>query len=150
MKLLRVKMGKGNTLSVIYHSVPPRPLNYTFSDMLQTSEGSRPRGGSRSVVVSSNAPEEYVERFRSRPTTRPAIIDFSGATVKLFRGKGARLLHNGFPPKKIVQSAATRFGRKLLHEVCAFRPLTTMVTMTEQEMYCKMTVIFCSLLPTMN
>ncbi|KAK7112365.1 uncharacterized protein [Littorina saxatilis] len=94
----------------IYRSVPPRPLSYTFSDVLQASleprtSGRDRRSRSKTAPVSTNAPEEYAERFKSRPSTRPAVIDFNGNGVKMYNtGSGGgtgvfrRLNNPGFSP----------------------------------------------------
>ena len=99
-------------MTTMYRSVPPRPLSYTFSDILQASLEVRtpgraggvwraaPARRSKTAPVSTNAPEEYAERFKSRPTTRPAVIDFDGAGVKMYSGSGGasrRFNKPGFP-----------------------------------------------------
>ncbi|XP_076447353.1 uncharacterized protein LOC143284525 [Babylonia areolata] len=92
----------------MYQSVPPRPLSYTFSDVLHASleTGTQASGGgggggstgvarkvrsktapvSAGAAANQNAAEEYAERFRARPTTRPAVIDFNGRGVKMYTG----------------------------------------------------------------
>lgn len=95
-------------MTTIYRSVPPRPLSYTFSDVLKTSlaepriPGRAKRCRSKTAPVSTNAPEEYAERFKARPTTRPAVIDFNGASVKMYAARGGcRQLNSlGFPAVK--------------------------------------------------
>ncbi|KAK7500954.1 hypothetical protein BaRGS_00007834 [Batillaria attramentaria] len=100
--------GAGTMTSAIYRSVPPRPLSYTFSDVLQASLDPRATGGrktksrSKTAPVSTNAPEEYAERFKARPTTRPAVIDFNGTTVKLHTTRAVRRSYPGFPPVKTM------------------------------------------------
>lgn len=104
-------MEKAGTLATMYHSVPPRPLSYTFSDVLQDSvSGDRGDGTrSRTAPVSTNAPEEYAERFKSRPTTRPAVIDFNGTTVNLYPKIGLPRPNAGFSPVKSKQGQGHRF-----------------------------------------
>ena len=113
-------MGRAGSVNIIYRSVPPRPLSYTFSDVLQTSlEPARTpgragrRSRSRTAPVSTNAPEEYAERFKARPTTRPAVIEFNGTSVTMYAagagggGRGIRrLTHHGFPAVRARNVAA--------------------------------------------
>lgn len=104
-----LRMGRAaGSMTTIYRSVPPRPLSYTFSDVLKTSlaepriPGRAKRCRSKTAPVSTNAPEEYAERFKARPTTRPAVIDFNGASVKMYAARGGcRQLNSlGFPAVK--------------------------------------------------
>ena len=86
----------------IYRSVPPRPLSFGLSDMLDPRSlgymGGRLR--SSTAPISSNTPEEFAHRFKARPTTRPRIIEFDGSSVT---PKGRHAIHqhpavsNGFP-----------------------------------------------------
>ncbi|GFS08333.1 hypothetical protein ElyMa_001271400 [Elysia marginata] len=86
----------------IYRSVPPRPLSYGLSEMLDPRSlgymGGRHR--SSTAPVSSNTPEEFAHRFKARPTTRPRVIEFDGSSVT---PKGRHVIHqhpavsNGFP-----------------------------------------------------
>ncbi|XP_071108005.1 uncharacterized protein [Haliotis cracherodii] len=68
--------------SLIYRSVPPRPLSYTFTDILETYP-SKGKSRSKTAPVSTNAPEEYAQRFKSRPTTRPKVVEFDGNSFNL-------------------------------------------------------------------
>ncbi|XP_067671091.1 uncharacterized protein [Haliotis asinina] len=68
--------------SLIYRSVPPRPLSYTFTDILETYP-TQGKSRSKTAPVSTNAPEEYAQRFKSRPTTRPKVVEFDGNAFKL-------------------------------------------------------------------
>ena len=102
-----LRMGRAGTMNTIYRSVPPRPLSYTFSDVLKTSleprtPGRAKRCRSKTAPVSTNAPEEYAERFKARPTTRPAVIDFNGTSFKMYAARGGfRKPHSlGFPAVK--------------------------------------------------
>ncbi|XP_046567835.1 uncharacterized protein LOC124276214 [Haliotis rubra] len=68
--------------SLIYRSVPPRPLSYTFTDILETYP-TQGKSRSKTAPVSTNAPEEYAQRFKSRPTTRPKVVEFDGNAFQL-------------------------------------------------------------------
>ena len=75
---------------MVYRSVPPRPLSYTLTDVLE-SRASKLR--SKTAPVSGNTPEEYAQRFKSRPITRPKVIDFDGSVV----AEGSHATSQGFP-----------------------------------------------------
>ncbi|GFN78528.1 hypothetical protein PoB_000503400 [Plakobranchus ocellatus] len=83
----------------IYRSVPPRPLGYGLSDMLDPRTlgylGGRHR--SSTAPVSGNTPEEFAHRFKARPTTRPRIIDFDGSSVTPKGHYHPSAISNGFP-----------------------------------------------------
>nr|KAG5709507.1 hypothetical protein BaRGS_023189 [Batillaria attramentaria] len=64
--------------------------------------GRKTKSRSKTAPVSTNAPEEYAERFKARPTTRPAVIDFNGTTVKLHTTRAVRRSYPGFPPVKTM------------------------------------------------
>ncbi|KAL8586852.1 hypothetical protein ACOMHN_052728 [Nucella lapillus] len=112
----------GAGVNTLYRSVPPRPLSYTFSDVLQASleprtpgGGGGMRGRSKTAPLTANAAEEYAERFRARATTRPSVIDFNGCGVKMYAGTGgcrrSRKHPGHFPavkPRIVMTSVSTR------------------------------------------
>ncbi|KAK3090294.1 hypothetical protein FSP39_010698 [Pinctada imbricata] len=90
-----------NQQSLIYRSVPPKGVNFTFTDML--SPGVNPaKTQGRATVVSSNAPSEFAERFKARPTTKPKVVDFDPGHVNS-ESKGRRV-SGFFPPVKLRRS----------------------------------------------
>ncbi|XP_012940402.2 mucin-5AC [Aplysia californica] len=93
-----VKMvATSSSQQLIYRSVPPRPLSYTLTDVLEVRG---PRGGklrSKTAPVSTNAPEEYAQRFKSRPTTRPRVIEFDGSAVSSKSQRAMQNTSTGFP-----------------------------------------------------
>lgn len=76
-----------NCQQIIYRSVPPRPLHYAFTEVLDSKLHSRLR--SKTAPVSTNSPEEFIQRFKSRPTTRPKVVEFDGSTVSSKTKKSA-------------------------------------------------------------
>ena len=96
-----VKMSK-NSQTLIFRSVPPRPFSYTFSDEIHDYNGSkRSKSRSKTAPVSINSPRDYVQRFNSRPVTKPNVVEFDGGTVLMEMNAGARGADGFFPPVKL-------------------------------------------------
>ncbi|XP_041364718.1 uncharacterized protein LOC121380051 [Gigantopelta aegis] len=96
-----VKMSK-NSQTLIFRSVPPRPFSYTFSDEINNSYGSRrSKSRSKTAPVSINSPRDYVQRFKSRPVTKPNVVEFNGGSVLMEMNAGARCADGFFPPVKL-------------------------------------------------
>ncbi|XP_076458194.1 uncharacterized protein LOC143291935 [Babylonia areolata] len=150
----------GNAVNnAMYRSVPPRPYSYTFSDILQSSllqqqqtrtPGLKKRTSrSKTAPVSSNTPEEYAERFKSRPTARPAVIDLgcaAGDGVKMYAGSGAvcRFNQPGFPAVRTSRPghqqhplliAAATDPRSTMSETLNQAPLTERGTVSTPSLH---------------
>lgn len=98
-------IAKGGTHQhMIYRSVPPKPSNYTFSDMLGPSPTGQKQ--SRTTVVSSNTPAEYVERFKSKPLSKPKVVEFDVGDMSTDSKR--RKVNGFFPPVKLRRSVSTR------------------------------------------
>ncbi|KAK6187831.1 hypothetical protein SNE40_005768 [Patella caerulea] len=82
---------------MLYRSVPPRPHSYTFPDdvncLLQSSR-------SKTAPSQITPSDEHSQKFNSRQTARPKVIDFDGGNVK--NTEVQHLNKNGFyPPVKL-------------------------------------------------
>lgn len=63
----------------IYRSVPPCPVAYTLTNELDRL---RDKHRSSTAPVYTNTPENFAHRFRSRPITRPKVIQFDGSSIR--------------------------------------------------------------------
>ncbi|XP_059155174.1 uncharacterized protein LOC131940527 [Physella acuta] len=63
----------------IYRSVPPCPVAYTLTNELDRL---RDKHRSSTAPVYTNTPENFAHRFRSRPITRPKVIQFDGSSLR--------------------------------------------------------------------
>ncbi|XP_061196131.1 uncharacterized protein LOC133204420 [Saccostrea echinata] len=94
----------GTQQQMIYRSVPPKSSNFTFSDMLGPSPTGQKQ--SRTTVVSSNTPAEYEERFKSKPLSKPKVVEFD--VGRLSTESKRRKVSGFFPPVKLRRSVSTR------------------------------------------
>lgn len=103
----------GPQQQMIYRSVPPKPSNFTFSDMLAPSPTGQRQG--RTTVVSSNTPAEYEERFKSKPLSKPKVVEFD--VGRLSNDSKRRKVNGFFPPVKLRRSLSTRVTSSEMMEV---------------------------------
>lgn len=103
----------GQQQQMIYRSVPPKPSNYTFSDMLAPSPTGQKQG--RAPVVSSNTPAEYEERFKSKPLSKPKVVEFDVGRISTDSKR--RKVNGFFPPVKLRRSVSTRVTSSEMMEV---------------------------------
>ncbi|ESP01099.1 hypothetical protein LOTGIDRAFT_238372 [Lottia gigantea] len=93
----QIKMASRGNTHMIYRSIPPRPHSYTFTDIL---DGLPKSSRSKTAPLHTTVPEEYIQRFCSRATAKPKVIDFDGGNVQ-----NSRVTHvskNGFfPPLRL-------------------------------------------------
>lgn len=94
----------GPQQQMIYRSVPPKPSHFTFSDMLAPSPTGQKQG--RTTVVSSNTPAEYEERFKSKPLSKPKVVEFD--VGRMSNDSKRRKVNGFFPPVKLRRSVSTR------------------------------------------
>lgn len=89
--------------SLIYRSIPPKPHNYTLSDMLGSGIVPPNPVKTKQLGLSGGSPSEFAKRFKSRPTTQPKVIDFSVGRIN--SEKRRRGINGFFPPVKLRGSA---------------------------------------------
>ncbi|KAL3876545.1 hypothetical protein ACJMK2_034386 [Sinanodonta woodiana] len=86
-----------------YRSIPPKPSNFTMSDIITSHLTPTIRGRKlKATPVSINSPSEFAQRFRTRPITQPKVIDFDPQNVAMETRRG---VHGFFPPVKLRGSA---------------------------------------------
>lgn len=97
----------------MYKSIPPRPVNFTFTDMLMQHSRFTPfPHRSKTAPLSTSLTEEYIQRFHSKPKSHPNIIQFAdvkrhlAATTPRHRGM------SGYYPSTRVRTYCGSTRRK--------------------------------------
>lgn len=88
---------KAGQQHLIYRSVPPKQISYTFTDMFGNSI--TPGRYQRSSIQGS-LPSDYAKRFKERPTTKPKVVQFNAGQV-VAEGLGRPRVNGFFPPVKL-------------------------------------------------
>ena len=97
-----------------YYGTPPQQMNtqphYTELYPMDVQHSHQPNIPGRRVV-STNAPEEYRDRFYSRPTGRPNVVGIDGRHLTTRSGRHDNRGFNGFfPSVKFRVSTPTKAG----------------------------------------